>query len=63
MTADLALDGGGFGTGAYGLGYCAHTDAPATAVAHWIVDLGKRHHILNVTIYNRQGKFSLKLLF
>ena len=65
-TADLALDGRGYGTGSNGIDHCAHTDAgrlsPPRAVAYWTVDLGKRHQILNVTIYNRRGrKHSLKV--
>ena len=55
-SADLALDGRGFGTGAHGLGYCAHTDARQLPTdAFWTVDLGKKHQILNVTIYNGPG--------
>ena len=61
-TADLALDGRGYGTGLNGLDHCTHTDAPPV-VAYWTVDLGKRHQILNITIYNRQSsKCNLKLL-
>ena len=58
-TADLALDGGGFGSGTAGLDSCAFTDfsslSPHNTAAYWTVDLGKRHQILNVTIYNRQS--------
>ena len=62
-TADLALDGRGYGAGRSGIGWCAHTHAsdlsPTDTAAYWTVDLGKRHQIINVTIYNRQGKCSL----
>ena len=62
LSASLALNGRGYdGTGADGLDQCAHPHAgelsPPQTVAYWTVDLGKRHQILNVTIYNRQGKF------
>ena len=64
-SADLALDGHGYGVGASGLDFCTHTDssslAPKNNAAYWTVDLGKKHQILNVSIYNR-GKCSLKLL-
>ena len=67
LTADRALDGRGFGAGQYKIDWCAHTEAsrlsPVNTPAYWTVDLVKRHQLLNVTIYNRQGKFSLKLLF
>ena len=56
--AELALDGRGYGLlspGGHGITYCAHPDAGRSSVAHWTVDLGKRHQILNVTIYNRQS--------
>ena len=57
-SADRALDGYGYGAGASGLDWCTHTDpstvAPEDTAAYWRVDLGKRHRILNVTIYNRR---------
>ena len=64
-TADRALDGRGFGTGDFGLDHCAHTNARELSTdAYWTVDLGKKHQILNVTIYNRQrGKCNFKLLY
>ena len=59
-SADLALDGGGYGTGLHGLDMCATADAGQSSLAYWTVDLGKRHQILNITIYKRPGKFRLK---
>ena len=55
-SADLALDGVGYGTGYFGLNHCAATNEPPDVIAFWIVDLGRRHHILNVTIYKWQGR-------
>ena len=60
-SADLALDGRGYGSGSNGLDYCAHANtrrlsSHPPAVAYWTVDLGKMHQILNVTIYNRRSK-------
>ena len=49
LSADRALDGRGFTTDQ---GYCAHPEAGVSSNAHWMVDLGKTHQILNVTIYN-----------
>ena len=69
LSAALALNGRGFdGTGRDGIGQCAHPDgsrvSPREPVAYWTVDLGKKHQILNVTIYNRHvGKCKLKLLY
>ena len=61
LSADLALDGIGYGIGDDGLDRCAYTDGPSLFTsAFWTVDLGRRHQILNVTIYNRGSKFSFK---
>ena len=62
LLARLAVDGVGYGIGYEGLEHCAHPVAPSGTNAHWTVDLGTRHQILNVTIYNRRGrKHSLKV--
>ena len=55
LSASLALDGIGHHVNDSN---CAHPLAPVNTTAHWAVDLGKRHQILNVTIYNRPSKFS-----
>ena len=62
LSADLALDGVGFGIGFNGIDHCAHPLALGGAIAYWTVDLGKRHQILNVTIHNRRGKCCLKVV-
>ena len=54
LTADLGLDGRGYGTGVENIGHCAHPASTSWIDAYWTVDLGKRHQILNVTIYNRE---------
>ena len=59
FAADRALDGRT--AGSY-TGYCAYAYEPSGTNAYWTVDLGKRHQILNITIYRWLGKIVLNVL-
>ena len=61
LTADLALDGVGYWTG-IGIHHCPYAFAPSGSTAYWTVDLGKRHQILNITIYKLPGTFILNVI-
>ena len=55
MFAHFAVDG-------VGVSSCAHPAASEGANAYWTIDLGKRHQILSVTVYNSGSKFSPNVL-
>ena len=62
LSADLALDGVGYDwPRPFAVDMCATTLAHPDTIAFWTVDLGRRHQILNITIYKRHGKFKLEI--